>query len=295
MADIYADHGFIEVEAKSGQHHGTYKVFVNFIPVADITQLHSKLFNALQTEAIVKSQIHYAPPNFLRMSMYLELSRPRGDVGRWEKVMKRLTLLNKYYPISSKNCLAVEFQRPMDFSHVSDLSQLSSKSSLSSATDKNKVELETDIYTTALSVLLREGVVFFGGYAMYVYSRYMPKNARRAVEKIPDFDVLSETPKKAADALRHKLEENNFNNVSIIEHANVEEIIPTHYEVRVNMNSVAFIYKPVACHSYNIIHVHGASIKIATIDTMLSMYLAFLYANRSYYNTDRILCMAKWY
>ena len=33
LADIYYKKGFIDVEAKSGQHHGTYKVFVNY-PVA---------------------------------------------------------------------------------------------------------------------------------------------------------------------------------------------------------------------------------------------------------------------
>ena len=34
-------------------------------------------------------------------------------------------------------------------------------------------------------------------------------------------------------------------------------------------------------------------IKIATIDTMLSFYLAFLYSNRPYYDTERILCMSQ--
>jgi hypothetical protein len=33
------------------------------------------------------------------MSIYLELSRPRGDVSRWKKVYSRLLLLNKHYPI----------------------------------------------------------------------------------------------------------------------------------------------------------------------------------------------------
>ena len=32
--------------------------------------------------------------------------------------------------------------------------------------------------------------------------------------------------------------------------------------------------------------------KIATIDTMLSFYLAFIYSNRSYYDENRIVCMA---
>ena len=30
LVDIYIEKGFQEVEAKSGQHHGTYKVFVNY-------------------------------------------------------------------------------------------------------------------------------------------------------------------------------------------------------------------------------------------------------------------------
>ena len=38
----------------------------------------------------------------------------------------------------------------------------------------------------------------------------------------------------------------------------------------------------------------GTAIKIASIDTMLSFYLAFIYADRPYYDKDRILCMAQY-
>ena len=48
------------------------------------------------------------------MNMYLELSRPLGDLTRWEKVFKRLTLLNKYYPMKvDYNCNVINFQRQM--------------------------------------------------------------------------------------------------------------------------------------------------------------------------------------
>ena len=53
-------------------------------------------------DAIQVANIFYCPPNYLRMAMYLELSRPDGDVSRWEKVLKRLTLLNKHYPMKGK-------------------------------------------------------------------------------------------------------------------------------------------------------------------------------------------------
>jgi hypothetical protein len=109
LANIYADAGYKEVEAKSGMHHGTYKVFVNFIAVADITQLHEDIFNTLYKDAIKVAGIKYAPANFLRMNMYLELSRPMGDVSRWEKVFKRLSLLNKHYPVNpTTDCDKVE-------------------------------------------------------------------------------------------------------------------------------------------------------------------------------------------
>jgi len=96
LADIYAANGYEDVEVRSGIHKETYKVFVNFIPIADITQLHKNIFKTIYKEAITINGIKFAPPNFLRMNMYLELSRPAGDVSRWEKVLKRLNLLNKY-------------------------------------------------------------------------------------------------------------------------------------------------------------------------------------------------------
>ena len=110
LADIYVKEGFLEVEAKSGQHHGTYKVFVNFLGMADITYIHKDIYNALKNDCVKVNGILYAPPNFLRMSMYLELSRPAGDVGRWEKVLKRLTLLNKNYPLKGTHCSDMDFQ-----------------------------------------------------------------------------------------------------------------------------------------------------------------------------------------
>ena len=52
LADIYVAEGFPEVEAKAGTHHGTYKVYVNFIPIADITFLHPDLFRSIEEECL---------------------------------------------------------------------------------------------------------------------------------------------------------------------------------------------------------------------------------------------------
>ncbi len=270
LVDIYVSNGFEEVEAKSGQHHGTYKVFVNFIPVADITSIPKELFNAVKKEAVSVGGILYAPPNLLRMGMYLELSRPAGDVSRWEKVLKRLALLNKHYPLVGKQCSRINFQRKME-----------------------DVDKMNEIYEIVQNTLIDQGVVFFGGYALSMYSQYMPKHLKRKLEKNPDFDILSEEPLLTAQIVKERLADSNVNDVKIIKRPGVGEIIAPHYEIRVGKDTIAFIYEPLACHSYNIIKENGHDIKIATIDTMLSFWLAFLYSNRPYYDKDRILCMSE--
>jgi hypothetical protein len=270
LADIYITEGFTEVEAKSGMHYGTYKVFVNFIPVADISQLSNEIFKKMNKEAIKIDGILYSPPNFLRMGMYLELSRPKGDVSRWEKVLKRLILLNQHYPLGVKNCKASDLQRVFH---------------------KNPDMME-DLYSVILDSFISSGLVFFGGYANAMYSKYMPKRLKEKLKKIPDFDVLSDDPKRSAIILKERLVEQKYKNITIIKRENIGEIVATHYEIKVGKETVAFIYKPLACHSYNIVNIHGKTLKIATIDTMLSFYLAFIYSNRPYYDDDRILCMA---
>jgi hypothetical protein len=274
LADIYYQAGYTDVEAKSGVHPGTYKVFVNFIPVADITYLENEIFESIKKDAIKRSGILYAPPNYLRMSMYLELSRPQGDVSRWEKVLKRLNLLNKYYPLKTTiDCETVDFQRNME----------------------NNEEESSKLYFIVRDTLIDQGVVFFGGYASSLYSKYMPKSQKKLIMQIPDFDVLSEEPERTASIVKEQLEDSGYSNIKIIKHDCIGEIIPERHEIRVGKDTLAFIYKPIACHSYNTIHIGDTKINIATIDTMLSFYLAFIYADKPfpYFNKDRILCMAE--
>ena len=465
LADIYYKAGYEDVEAKSGVHHGTYKVFVNFTGIADITQMEPDLFKAISKDAIIKNGIRYAPPDFLRMAMYLELSRPDGDVSRWEKVQKRLTLLNTHYPLKGYQCDKIEYQRGFEgatdentgeisasrtrtpsrtrsrsrsrsrsasvktgggiFNSVTSVkrnaitqikrkhhslaaymrhlfhavnkheesigdyeysieedkvthrynlnvkherllqdddefviysmsardiekepspkrgrrshnddddeddeatddsasksrsrsksasrSQSASrsksasrsasdahysvdKSNVSYSTNREKLLQQTDIYNIVRDVFIKNKAVFFGGYANILYSRYMPKHQRRIVNKIPDFDILSEDPRALCEEVVRELTAHKYPGVKYTKHKGVGEVISEHYDIRVGDEVVAFLYKPLACHSYNTIRIDKDTIRIATIDTMLSFYLAFIYADRVYYDINRILCMSQ--
>lgn len=278
LADIYFKAGFQEVEAKAGVHHGTYKVYVNFLPVADITYLEKSLFKRVQRDGIRVYGIMYCPPNFLRMNMYLELSRPAGDISRWEKVLKRLILLNKNYPLRGKHCNPSLFTRNFELNN----------------NDKD----EKNLYYAVRDSFIDQGLVFFGGYASFLYSSYMPKKQQKLFQKTPDFDVLSEEPEQSAVMLKERLEDFDYKGIKIVKHEGIGELIAPHYSIRVKINNieetVAFIYKPLACHSYNVIKKGNKSVRVATIDTMLSFYFAFYFSDREYYDENRILCMAQY-
>jgi hypothetical protein len=271
LVDLYTFHGFHECEAKSAMHDGTYKIYVNFIPIADITYVPKPLFNSIKKEAIDVDGLLHAPPNLLRMLMYLELSRPFGDVSRWEKILKRLILLNKNYPLKVKKCENIKLQR-----------------------NSKTISNENKIYTILKQTFIDENVVFFGAYALSKYANYMSHSLKNKFKKVPDFDVLAENPSEVSNKIKKKLEDVDINNCTITKHDKIGEIIPEHYEIKVGKQVIAFIYKPIACHSYNVIKEGKNVLKIATIDTMLSFYLAFLYVDKEYYDEKRILCMSKY-
>jgi hypothetical protein len=277
LADIYSSLGYDDVEARAGMHHGTFKVQVHFIPIADITQMEKKLFFSVKKEAIKINGILYAPSNLLRLNVYKELSRPEGEVARWEKVFKRLTLLNKHYPIKKQRCDSVKFMR--DF--------------------EGNQELASTLYGLVKKAIIDQGLVFFGGYACELYGKYLPiKHDQIKHEKTksssPDFDALSETPEESAKYIKEQLTSAGVKNVKIYKKPGAGEIIAPHYEIAVGNQSVCFIYEPLGCHSYNTVRVKNETVKIATIDTMLNLYLAFIYADRPYYEKERILCMAQY-
>ena len=308
LADEFYENGYSEVEAKTGMHHGTYKVFVNFVGIADITQLDPTLFKNIRAEAIKVDGIPYAPPNLLRMGMHLELSRPEGDVSRWEKVSKRLALLNEHHPFRAEGCgpdqAMLPFQTPKGSKGPGGPGQYKYKKYKGAAFGRSPTadEIEHEgapeskevrLFRAVRNACIDQDLVFFGGYAISQYARYVPRSEKALFAQIPHFDVLSVDPEASAGKLKERLEDNDFKGIVVTKHSGIGEIVPEHYEIAVGKMSIAFIYKPVACHSYNVVQAGKRRVRVASTDTMLSLYLAMLYTDKPYYDVARIRCMCK--
>jgi len=292
LADIYYKAGFEEVEAKSGMHAGTFKVFVNQLPVADITDLPKSLYKKIMGDSIKVDGIYYCSINYLRMSMYLELSRPHGDVSRWEKVLKRLSLLNKHYPLRGKKCSFDMIQRLFEYGLKKNIMSGGTNVSIRDE-DLYLDRVEERIFLTTRESLIDQGCVFFGAFANRLYLKNVNTLSRKNIPKIPDFDVLAEDPGGASRILKERLIDIGIKNITIQKHEGIGEILAPHYEIKVGPEAIAFIYEPLACHSFNVVNIAGKNIRIATLDTMLSFYLTFLYSDRKYYNNERIICMSE--
>ena len=306
LCDLYHRAGFKNIEGRSGVNHGTFKVFVNYVAIADITQMDPIFFDNLLKESIKIKNIYYSSIHFLRMALYIELSRPKGDISRWEKVFKRLTLLNHYYPLKSEiPCELVSIQRSM--TRVSVIENSLKNLSRESGSEKNMQENlektlkerkdeQTKIYRIVLDILIQKGVVFFGGYAASLYAERMPEEKRQWVQKIPDFDVLyDKNIEECAQAVVKGLKKAGYEGVKMVENPALGKYIPRNFQIVLfEKDTVCFIHETTACHSYNTISKGGKKINVATIDTILSLYLAFIYSGKDYIYRERILCISQY-
>jgi hypothetical protein len=256
IADMLVNAGIQNVEVKPGIHLGTFKVFADYTGVADVTSMDREVFHKLWSESIEKDGIHYVPPNFLRMSVYLELSRPRGFVERWTKVYKRLKLLNEEYPIQCPKEDMKFHEENIDHNTVYKIEKLLSKENIillgfnASVMQKSKKQwkLPLDLLVT-------------------------PEHINHAVEKVMEI---------FKDKGVHKKDYHEYS-----------EILPAHTDIVKNNKLLVRVFQTDACHSY---HDLQDGMKIASIPTLLNFFFAMLYADKEFIehtSKQRIICTAQ--
>ena len=244
--------GFTDVIQRIGMHQGTFKILVNFVPIADITKLDEEFYTVIYKRSIVKNGIHYADPDFLRMNMYLELSRPRGQVGRWEKVYERLVLLNAAFPV--KAC----------------------KQSLEKIT--GKVHIPTVIRKVLLDYILDNNRILIGAEVVALYDWILQKRYK----KNPSIQwflhkngtVVFYSPDAVHDGMILK-ENLGSQSIHLETLRGKEEIVPERVVLSFKGMPLAVIVQETACHAYNEIALkEGRKLRIGTLETLLTLYFS---------------------
>ena len=262
LADRLANEGFNSVEVKAGIHLGTFKVFSEYIGVADISHLDKPIFDKLWKNSTEKEGIHYVPSNFLRMSIYLELSRPKGDVSRWKKVYSRLMLLNKHYSVDCPE-----------------------------ADEKlNNIYLIPEVKEDVEKFLIKENIVLLGFNASILQQKPTDK-WMLPLDVLVTPDKREETTKKFLDIFEPRL---GFK-LKVKDSPRYGELIPPHTDIDdpKSGSTVIRIYETEACHSY---HKAPSGLMIASIPTLLQFFFAILYAPEHFLEElpeERFLCTAQ--
>jgi hypothetical protein len=244
--------GFEDVEAKFGIHEGTYKIFVNFRAAADITYMPPDIYKRVMKDSTKIDGIQYASPDYLRMNMYLELSRPAGMVSRWEKVYERLLLLNEVHPIKAGRCVA----DPLGY--VSD--------------DAKRPGTE-ELHDKLVEIGVAEGVIFLSGISYLTFGSTASEIVMMMTNK------STEVVARLASALR--LKQQRFEAKG--------ELLPARTELRtMRRRLVAVVFETVACHNYTTL---ASGYRIGSLDLLIQMYYAMYFADLQSYVRVRMMCV----
>ena len=260
--------GFTDISEKAGVHEGTRKVYVNFVPIADITSLPAELYKKYAKNSISVAGVRYVADDVLRMMMYLEMSRPRGEVDRWMKVFERLTLLNAAKPI--QRCT----ERTPRINNI-----------------------PPKIRQKILEYLIQGKRVLAGAEIGFIYRSFADPNPPRM-----DWFLYSGGPllffspnlEKDTEAI---LEILGSKGLSVQRKDGHGDYIPNRIVIRKNRQIVAYLIDETSCNSYNDIPIEtGGTVRVASLETLIYLYLMLgLVTDEAKTLGVSLLCLAQRY
>lgn len=256
--------GFKEIYHKTGIHEGTKKILVNFTPIADVTYISKPIYDVFLKRSIVHDGVHHTDPEILRMMMYLEISRPKGQVERWDKVYERLQLINTIFPPA--------------------------KSLGHTRKQKGRVKyavLPPDIKNAVFDFCIEK--------SRSIYTGNLDGFYKKAIESTvtPNFDIknfsgaigfISSDVKGDAKYIQEIL--GGVKKTKVLLHAAKGEVVPAYIEILYKELPAVLLLQETACHSYLSFPVEGGrSISICSPDTLITLYysLAIFTANARRY------------
>lgn len=289
--------GFTEISVREGMHEGTIKVYVDYVPVADMTTIDPKLYKILSKREYKLDGISYLDANSLRMLMYLELSRPRGEVTRWPKVFERLSLFNEF--VQSKPCkMTRELFR-------GGLTQEQAKYTLNYIINNKRVFAGADLLnfydyalksnkrSTELIMTSKKPIIFYSPNAeldakalqeeFNVLLKNNKNNQKGGSEISP---VEGRSPKVDLQYRSKPITIKSFSSKGI-------DLIPSMKIITQGSKSLVFIIDQTACHSYFNIPIEDNKVmRIASMDTLITLYFSLGLVDSKYFDMGSMECLA---
>lgn len=250
LCNLFKKENVFHIEGKNAVVYGTYKVFVNFVPIADVTQIDPHFYEYLLPYAIDVDGLLYTPPSYLRMSLHQELARPLGDVSRWEKIYDRMKLLNLYYPVLAK--------------------PLSSRTHLLIKQRTNELD---KTYDDLFEYFRKTNHVFCNTHLIAcVYKRYMKENKCLLKENKDIFFMYSDS---LDDTLRD-IRKWKPADLTVSKESSIYKFIDDYAFLKWKGKIIGVVFQTNSCLSYFQIKYKYRNIRVGNIDTLMNLYFSLL-------------------
>lgn len=267
--------GFQEISARLGIHEGTIKIYVDYFPVADITQMEPALYSLLSERAIVHNKITYLDADTLRMLIYLELSRPKGEVGRWEKIYQRLLLLDNFVPLGRPTNMSQKRRDGVVKGLRSPLNKAENEVIMKYIIQNNRVFAGADLvsfYDRSLATAglnrrskrTDEKLKIGHKYPVILFVKDILKEGEILGDILQDAVVASAKPGKVIKAVEADI----YSAVN-------GDMLPEMLVLYKGSRAGVLLIQESACHSYyNFVLDTGENLRIASVDTLATLYFA---------------------
>lgn len=276
IVDELHNKGYKYVQGRSGVHYGTFKVFVDFQQIADITEIPEFIYKKLLAESIVIDHMHVASPDWLRMGLYKELMLPTESPSRWPKIAPRLALLNKYRPyMVPKECSCMFDNNGRSHDNPEELATL--MDAIAGYVAHEKLVL---LGATAFNALVLESY----GPTKRMLQQTFPMRIT-GLAHVSDYDVLTPDLKRDTDGLVKVLVGVGIDKkrIHVKQIEEIPDVIPTRVSISVDKEVLVELYDDTDCMGYidnkiNGQHGQTYNVRIAALPTLLKMWFGWLYS-----------------
>jgi len=218
------------------------------------------MFKIVQKRAKSVNGILYCDADLLRMFMYLEISRPRGEVARWGKVFDRLTLLNHEYPVSGER-EKESCDEDLVIPHT----------------------VSAEVRAEILELCVKRKSVMMGPEFVHLLETGRDKISLQGLSSLGGpLIFMSANPHVDAEDIKHIMGESREGKRSkgtqfvIKDFPSPSDHIYDYVTVSKGGNLIAMILKENSCHAYTTLKVDGADMRVGTPDLLLNYYYTVL-------------------
>lgn len=258
--------GFNMASSNEALHENTFKVFVDGLQIADISDVEARTFTRLSRGSIKSSfGLRIVNPLFLQMSLHIMMSHP-FDAHRWSKVYQRLVLFYKTFHPNQCNTVTQ-----------------------SEISIKNRFHYNDKLASSIKLWITQNEYISVGGSVLYNYLLDNESTQQQVMQwtgsTMYDLLVHDDVRRTAQEMVAYL----NDPSLTVSNVYKGDLILPDHVFIMHKTHRLIGMYKSNTCTSYVDLH----KVHVASFHTICQFYMGLMFSPYKHHNKKYIMCIVK--